>query len=589
MNSRAFGQLLVLGALWGAAFMFMRIAAPEFGAVGLAGARVVLACVAMLAIVYALRESMRFATHWKKYAVVGAINTAVPFAAYCFAALHIPSGYSAIANSTTPIWGALIASFWFKDKLGAAKWFGVVFAFAGVIALVGLKPVGVTPLVVAGMVACLLAASMYATASFLIKRYLSDIPGIVGATGMVWGATLWLVLPSLFAAPAALPSGKAWFALAFLALGCTAAAYVLFFHLIKTIGPQRASSVAFLFPAFAAFWGWLFLDEPITANMLLGMALVLVGTALVSAPADGLARLRGSARTFAEQLALPMLIGILPSVLRRPLLRAAIGWRWLFRAEAEASVASMLRYLPEVAPAKFAERYRLNRLTDLSDFWISWFRRAPHHVPVVQIDPALEINPRALWVTFHHGAGWWITSYFHRKSLTANLLIRRPTVSGNLIQRLCLRIGIFRNERFAKWVRAPLIWSNESSAALKMRAAWRSGVSVIALSDLPAAATDRAETVRFFGRSARVPSAVFSIAHAARVPVYLFLGGWNEASLRPELRIEMLADIGVPAEEAIARYISRLEREIRANPGAWHVWPSIESYFDSTAESSQPQ
>jgi drug/metabolite transporter (DMT)-like permease len=111
MNRAAFGQLLLLGALWGAAFMFMRIAAPEFGAFALAGARIAMAAAAMLLLLLILRTPTHFKTHWKKFLVVGAVNTAIPFIAYCFAALYIPAGYSAIANSTTPIWGASCSLF----------------------------------------------------------------------------------------------------------------------------------------------------------------------------------------------------------------------------------------------------------------------------------------------------------------------------------------------------------------------------------------------------------------------------------------------------------------------------------------------
>ncbi|TAG81423.1 MAG: EamA family transporter, partial [Betaproteobacteria bacterium] len=166
MKSRSFLQLLALGAVWGAAFMFMRIAAPEFGAIALAGVRVALACVIMLAIVAILRLPFPLASHWKRYLAVGGVNTAGPFLMYCFAALYIPSAYSAIGNSTTPIWGALIAWLVFKERLGTAKWIGIALAFSGVIALVGLQPVDVTPMIVLGMIAVLVGAMMYATASF---------------------------------------------------------------------------------------------------------------------------------------------------------------------------------------------------------------------------------------------------------------------------------------------------------------------------------------------------------------------------------------------------------------------------------------
>jgi drug/metabolite transporter (DMT)-like permease len=583
MNSRAFAQLLFLGAIWGAAFMFMRIAVPEFGAIALAGTRVALACALMIAIVLVLREPSHFKTHWKKYLFVGGVNTAIPFIAYCFAALYIPSGYSAIANSTTPIWGALIAWLWFKEPLGALKWLGIVFAFAGVVALVGLQPVAVTPMVIISMLAVLFAAAMYATASFLIRRYLQDIPGLVGATGMVWGATVWLVLPALFAAPKAMPSWNAWGSVLALAVLCTAIGYLLFFRLIAKIGPQRASSVAFLFPAFAAFWGWLFLDEPITANMLIGMALVLAGTALVSAPSSWLTECVSNFRTFRDTIALPILVGVSSPALRRWLVRYAVSRLKLYEHETRATSQAITRTLPGLETAQLERDYRFDRLADLSDFWISRLRWSPHRIPKIDTMNLDEIDPKALWVTYHFGAGWWITSFLHERGLSANLLIRKPGIAVRWMDRLAMRIGLYRNEHFARLVGAPLIWSNESNAALKMRGAWREGRSVIALSDLPAEAGDRAQNVPFFGRDARFPSAVFSLAAAAKVPVYLFLGRWNTETCNPELSIELLAKAGLSASETMRRYVERMEQEIRARPAAWHVWPSFDTYFVKSA------
>ena len=204
--------------------MFMRVAVPEFGAFAMATARVGTACIIMLVIVLAWRLPMDFRARWKTYLAVGAVNTTVPFIAYSFAAQHIPAGYSAIANSTTPVWGALIAWLWFKEPLGIAKWAGIACAFAGVLVLVGLQPVALTPMVLAGIAAAVAAASMYATASFLIKRYLTGDSGFAGATGMVWGATMWLLLPGLLFAPAVMPSAKAWGSILALAVFCTAAA-----------------------------------------------------------------------------------------------------------------------------------------------------------------------------------------------------------------------------------------------------------------------------------------------------------------------------------------------------------------------------
>jgi drug/metabolite transporter (DMT)-like permease len=576
MNARAFVQLLILGALWGAAFMFMRIAAPEFGAIGLAGARVVLACVAMLAIVAALRESMRFRSHWKKYLVVGAVNTAIPFAAYCFAALHIPSGYSAIANSTTPIWGALIASFWFKEKLGWSKWLGIVFAFAGVIALVGLKPVGVTTMVIAGMLACLAAASMYATASFLIKRYLSDVPGIVGATGMVWGAMVWLLLPALWVAPNTLPSSKAWFAIAFLALGCTAAAYVLFFHLIKTIGPQRASSVAFLFPAFAAFWGWLFLDEAITANMVIGMAFVFVGTALVSRSNDAAAQSMHWIR-LRDWLFWPLVFTFSPHAIRKRIASRYQNNDRYFANEVSALRANLHRLLPEADIEAAAREHRLLRFIDRCDVFMSALRQRHTLQRVIVSTPPPPVVRAAMILSAHRGNGWWTLLTLAGQGKPVELVSAPfPKLQG-FHERIWTPYWRLRWREMNRMGGLPLI--TMKGASKHVREALAGGGRVIATIDIPPALAKRCSAVPFFSRTAYMPRQAIDIAVETGAELWMFFGDVNAETLQQEIRFESI-ETSRGAQAAFEDYASRVERAIRERPGSWHAWGDVELYFE---------
>jgi drug/metabolite transporter (DMT)-like permease len=587
MNRAAFGQLLLLGALWGAAFMFLRIAAPEFGALALAGGRIAMAAVAMLLLLLIIRTPTHFKTHWKKYVVIGGVNTSLPFIAYSFAALYIPSGYSAIANSTTPIWVAIIGWVWLKEKLLWTKWLGIAFAFIGVIALVGLQPITATPLVIVSMLLCLGAAAMYGAANHLIKRYLFDVPGIAGATGMVWGSLVWLIAPALWAAPAAMPSTKAWFALAALALGCTALAYVLFFHLIKTVGPQRASSVAFLFPAFAAFWGWLFLDEPITINMWIGMALVFAGTALVSAPAERLSSIAKSATMLWELLLMPMLLAILPSRMRNSAIRRVVSNRTRFAADADATVSAALRYFPNTNVEEFTRDYRLCRLADLVDFWLYRLRSKRWPLENVDVKATADISGPALFVTYHYGGGWWIAWILSRRYLRANLLIRHPLHTNRWVDGILAAVGVYRNECFAGLIGNPLIWSDEAGAAMKLRACWKRGESAIALTDLPVSNVDRYRYAPLLSRSAYLPSSLFELAARSTVPVYVFIGEWNPQALQPTVRIELLAAAGSSAEEMVLRYATILNAELLRRPSAWHFWPAVEQFFKPPATSQR--
>ena len=589
MNHAAFSQLLLLGALWGAAFMFMRIAAPEFGAIALAGTRIAIAAAVMLLLVVMLRERTHFRSHWKKYLVIGAVNTAIPFVAYSFAALHVPAGYSAIANSTTPIWVALVAVIWFKESLPWTKWLGVMCAFAGVVALVGLQPVAITPMVITGMIACLGAAAMYATASFLIKRYLSDVPGITGANGMVWGALVWLAIPALLAAPAQRPSTSAWVAVATLALLCTAFAYVVFFHLIKTIGPQRASSVAFLFPAFAAMWGWLILDEPITTNMLIGMGLVFVGTALVSRSHGRVASAAPTAwQRIRDTLLVPFVFAWLPTALQRCL----VSWvtaRADFYAPKRLSVrANLPRFFPTANLDAAVAQIQLTELTDHGDLWVSLRRSDAWMQKNLRVDgPSLPLTSPALFITFHFGGGWWMTRFLRSQGMRSSIVMRRGRAEDSLIGRFIFKLGQFRMAAVERACGALLIVTEDGNAAREVLRAWKQGTSVIALVDLPPPLVDRSEAVTFLDRVAYFPSALFHLAHRMNVPVYAYVGGWDITTMTPNVRLVQLH--GTSPLESLQDAVSFFEHELKQNPGSWHAWGDIDLYFEAPTVCATPK
>lgn len=137
MKPRDLLDLLLLAALWGGSFLFMRVAAPEFGPVALALVRVAVAAAFLVAVLAWLGRLDGLRARWAPLAIVGTINSALPFVLFAYATLSVTAGFAAILNATTPMWGALVAWAWLREPLGAARAAGLAVGFAGVLLLVG--------------------------------------------------------------------------------------------------------------------------------------------------------------------------------------------------------------------------------------------------------------------------------------------------------------------------------------------------------------------------------------------------------------------------------------------------------------------
>jgi drug/metabolite transporter (DMT)-like permease len=277
-------ELVTLAALWGAAFLFMRVAAPEFGPLALAAVRVGGATLLLLPLLAWHGHGGALARHWKPIAVVGLINSALPFSLYSYAALSISAGLSSIFNATAPLFGAIVAAFWLQDRLTMSRVAGLVIGFAGVGWLAwdsaGAKADAID--VPGAVAACLAGAALYGFSASYAKKRLAGVPPMAVATGSQLTATLLLAGPAVALWPADVPSAGAWYAAIALALLCTGIALVLYFRLIAHVGASNAVSVTFLIPAFAVLWGVIFLGETPTVRMLAGCAVILLGTALVT-------------------------------------------------------------------------------------------------------------------------------------------------------------------------------------------------------------------------------------------------------------------------------------------------------------------
>ena len=288
-NSPAHGKpwafdFLLLGSLWGASFLFMRISTVEFGPVATAAVRVSIAALFLMPILLYKGLGTQLRQHWKPVFFVGLLNSGIPFVCYSFALLSITTGLSSLLNATVPMFGALVAWLWLRDRPTLSRSLGLVIGFAGVAMLAwdtaSFKPDASGVASGWAVLACLLACLCYAIAASFTRRYLSALPPLVTATGSQVGAALGLALPAIWLRPAHMPGAAAWLALLAVGILCTGLAYVLYFRIIAKAGPARALAVTYLVPVFAVIYGLIFLGEAVTPWMLVCAVVIIAGTAL---------------------------------------------------------------------------------------------------------------------------------------------------------------------------------------------------------------------------------------------------------------------------------------------------------------------
>jgi drug/metabolite transporter (DMT)-like permease len=281
MRSADLLRLVTLAALWGGSFLFLRITAPVLGPLFLAELRLVLAAATLLAWAWMTGRQVHFASQWRSYLGVGAVNSAVPFALFAYAAVHLPASYSAVLNATSPLFGALFAALWLNERLTPRRVAGALAGMAGVALLVGFGPVEADADVVLAALAAIGGACCYALAVVYTRLKAAGIEPFAVAVGSQVGAAL-VLSPALAPWPGAgLFTPGVVASVLTLAVACTAFAYVLYFRLIASVGAARALTVTFLIPVFGVLWGVLFLAEPLSLFMLAGGALVIGATWLV--------------------------------------------------------------------------------------------------------------------------------------------------------------------------------------------------------------------------------------------------------------------------------------------------------------------
>ncbi|NND82984.1 MAG: DMT family transporter [Gammaproteobacteria bacterium] len=278
-------QLVLLAALWGASFLFMRVATPEFGPVALIAIRVTIAALFLLP-VWWLREGRKRASVWQSQwphlLVVGALNSAIPFVLFAYSTLSITGGLASILNSTAPLWAALVAYLWLREPLSSGRVAGMVLGLGGVAILVSDTTGGAVTGAPQGIAAALAATLLYGIAANYTVQKLRSVSSLTIATFSLVAATILLALPVLFFIPTDAISKQAWLAVLAMGLLSTGVANILYFHLIASVGATRAITVTFLIPIFGTLFGAVFLQEPVTTGIIIGTIVILFGTALVT-------------------------------------------------------------------------------------------------------------------------------------------------------------------------------------------------------------------------------------------------------------------------------------------------------------------
>ena len=275
MKVRHLLQLVLLSALWGASFLFIRVASPVLGPHVMAALRIGLATLTLVGIMRATREPWPW-RHWRELTGLGALTVALPFLLYAWAALRLPAGYSSLVNTMVVPFGVLASAWMKEDQLSLRKWLGCLAGFLGVAFIVQLGPVQPTPELMAGALACMGAAACYGMCTPWMKRTTQRISPLAIAAGIHATALVMLLPGAAWDWPHARFTPAALGAVLVMGVVTSGLAYWLNLRVLSQITPVAAMSSAFMIPLFGVAWGHLFLGEALGPGIWWGGALALL-------------------------------------------------------------------------------------------------------------------------------------------------------------------------------------------------------------------------------------------------------------------------------------------------------------------------
>ena len=283
MNTKSWGQLMLLSVLWGGSFLFIEIGLEELPPVSVVAVRVSLA--AVFAIIFMKLTAQKLSKDiklWQAFFIMALFNNVMPFLLITWGQQHILGGVAAIINASTPVFTIVVAQMFTKDeKLNAAKVVGLAVAVIGVSLVIGFDAVLSFSSTSAGQIAIVGASVSYAIGSVYGRRFgRAGIAPLTVTTGQLIAGTLVLLPLAFFLDPELITrslSTRVVMALLALAILSTALAYLIYFRLIATAGATNATLVTIIIPVTASVLTWLVLDEQLPKEAFLGMTVISLG------------------------------------------------------------------------------------------------------------------------------------------------------------------------------------------------------------------------------------------------------------------------------------------------------------------------
>jgi len=279
MELKYWAVLTFLGAIWGSAFIFIKIAAPEFGAIGLVQARLIIASIVFLPILLRKKYLSLVKFSWKHSLLLAVTNNAIPFTLFSFGSFGADSNILAILNSTTAFNTMIIAFFWLNEKISFKQIFGLILGFIGVIILV--NPDSSSTSIISAFL-CLIGATCYSFSTVFIQKHSQQTDKLVLIGWSIIFSAFIMIPITLLNLPPKMPSINAFTAAVWLGSVSTGLAFFGYVYLIEKIGAVKTSTVAYFLPIFGIIWGSIFLNEVITPGILLGCGTILIGVFLAT-------------------------------------------------------------------------------------------------------------------------------------------------------------------------------------------------------------------------------------------------------------------------------------------------------------------